>query len=292
MHFGSPSQRVNLIGSLALAMGCLLSDVAAADSGWDVVRSTPPSTGWDLDMSTHPVDTSWDVEPTPTTVNEDSWDADVRPPALPPEAWDVDAPAPAPASATPTWEMPQEPARPVIRGDYDSFAVVSGGLHEPAWALRLTLAGYRETIGLSAAWVKPEYFELELGYFSDLFARWSLVIPSEEEDEPPTIVPQKGTGHGFYGRASISYPMFNQRGLRDRAWVMNAIVGLESRGLVIERDFALFIALAGGVDAQIWHRPKFGWSMGAFVTLPMWELTSGQSLSLRPILRVYAGIVF
>lgn len=277
------------------------STAGEVDRSWEVGPAPlTPDARWDVDPTTRSNDRTWDAVEESPSVTPDLWE--VAPSVS--EGWEDEAP-----SVSEGWENdpPSEPRHPEeagtsvddwalddtqTRGDGGALSVTTAYLQPQRLSLRLSVAGYRETVGLSVAWTSPELFELELGAFADLFARWKMVTPAEEEGGEPNVAHARGQGYGAYGRASIAYPVLNQRGLSERPWTLKVIAGLEGRTLFVNRSTAVFVAIAAGFDAIRWRNPQMGWILGTTVTLPMWELVSGQALSLRPVLRVYVGVAF
>lgn len=282
------------------------SDSASSSDSWEVVPTVVPqeASSWDVPPSeASEASSGWDDVSQPAYLPESAWDAEgasVSTP-LPPTAFEVESTSevPQPASTddsraldASTWQVVPQTEASLQAAQRDSTAVVRDAGAFAHLAVRLTVAGYRESLGLSLAWTKPTYGELELGAFVDLWARQRLVTPPENEGDEPQVQTRLTRGAGAYFRASLAYPVLDKRGLADRAWVVRALAGLEARVVVVERETAILAVLATGVDASFWRGPRWGVVMGTSLGLPMWELRTRTALSLRPVLRIYLGVAF
>ena len=268
-----------------------LSPPSLDPSVWEVdggaSSSGPPSDAFEVD----PPDRASSPGPSPDTF-------DVPSSEDPPDAFDVASPETRRedgGSSRDSWSVSDDDAASAdtLRDEVtrSSWGLSTGAFSPPRFSLRLTLLGYRETVGPSIAWTRPTYFEVELGGYADLFARYVEVIPAVE-GAPEQTLRHRTQSVGVWARGSLAYPVVSQRGLSDRPWLVKILASLELRALSQRGDWLLFGALSMGVDASLWLRPTFGFSMGASVSLPMFELLERRSVELQPIVRAYIGVAF
>lgn len=272
----------------------------------------------------HADDTSWDVEPTDRGA---SWDVD-REVLAPDPSWDVPRSAEAP---DPSWDVGDVTTRPwasdpgarpstgpsgsdsttgaSAAADGASAAAASSSVRPPTYMAASTaqyadtnfrarvtpFTGYREVVSLSLAWTKPEYAELELGFFLNPFGKKTTVTrlpPADDGTQEEIRVTDGVMDVGAYLRGSIVYPLFDKRGVTHRPWTGDVLIGLELRTIQSAGDWALLSGLHVGAEFTRWVRSDRGISLGFQVGAPFWDLTRRQSLGFAPIVRTFAGLAF
>lgn len=302
------------------------SAALASPLSWDVEVSPPAE---DAGTSPNRVGLSWDVTPSSEPSIDPTWDVpdhevgdaasssgrpldDWRAPTddrlMPVDgSWDVDpdADAPLPWSDRSQGVLREEPAAsadalseahrsdPRLRQGFHSEARSS--VRRQRFTLRMTpMTGLREPVSLSIAWTKPEYFELEAGAYMNPFASvrttQSALLPDGELLQWQER--QRVLETGGYVRAAISYPLFDQRGLRMRPWHADLLIPLELRVPVRQDAWTVLLVLHLGAECTRWFPGGRGLAIGALIGAPIWDLRARQQLEFRPILRGHIGIAF
>ena len=239
----------------------------------------------------------WDVPPQHEAPDA-SWDVTNREVSGPDPSWDV-----TPRATEPGTQASDRSASADAAEEREASGRTATGFHASAVAsfdrqrftLRLTpWLGVRETISLSFAWTKPEFFEFEAGIFLNPYARVQTrtteALPGGEVLE--WSVNRRVLEKGFYVRGSIAYPLFDQRGVRMRPWHANVLIPLELRVPVRASMWTVVAALHVGAEFTRWFNSGRGLSLGGTVGAPFWDLRARQSLSFRPILRFHIGLAF
>lgn len=257
------------------------SNASAQDTGsWDVpAQEERPDTSWDVPAREDRPDPSWDVAP--SSSQED-------------RGWDVrQAPARDTAPSTEANADTQPPDDAAPRTQERGYTGLAPLLFErQRFTLRMTpYTGFRERLSLSIAWTRPDYFELELGGFVNPRQR---TVDRVFDDEGSVIqeTRRRYTEGGFYGRAGISYPILDQRGVRSRPWHGTLLVPLELRFLFGDGAWTMLGAIHVGAEFTRWFPGGMGLALGAQVGAPFFDLHGTRALNFEPIVRGHIGWAF
>lgn len=310
MH-GIPDQRVRwrlqIVRVVLLMAVCGLPVLAQAETGWEVDEALmAPDASWDVDEAVLEPDPSWDVAPSEAEAMgghgasrlraEDEVGAE--------DPADVSWRAADDESSSDGWSDPDDEISSegwsdtgegleagTLRASYRDVSASAFG--HKRFVLRLTpMLGYREPISLSFAWTQQDYFEVEVGVFLDPFHRRDGGMVESPDGGDAQRVRARAMAYGFYGRAAITYPLFDYRGSRQRAWQGDVLIPLELRVPVVAGQFAVLLGIHMGAEFTRWLNARHGVVFGATIGAPIWDFRSGSSLQFRPIVRGHIGLAF